>query len=130
MSDKKFIKRYLIEIITIILQICLFYIWPLFAGPTDAMGMVVIMLGGTALLSIANGWISTNKIRFLYCIVTAIIFVPTIPMYYNWSAAIHILWYFALSAVGTILGAGIRWLLEWSHKVEEKLKNKNNKVDM
>ena len=117
------VKQYLTEIITIILQICLFYILPLFAGPTDVMGMVVILLAGTALLSIAVGWISVNKIRFLYCVVAAIVFIPTIPIYYNWSASIHILWYFGLSAVGTVLGAAIRWLLEASHRFEEKLKN-------
>jgi hypothetical protein len=124
MSDKQSIKRYLTEIITMVLQVCLFYILPLFAGPTDAMGMVVLMLGGTALLSIANGWISTNKIRFLYCILAALVFIPTIPIYYNWSAAIHIVWYFLVSLIGTILGACMRWLLEWTHKLEEKFKNK------
>ena len=124
MSAKQSIKRYLTEIITMILQVCLFYILPLFAGPTDAMGMVVLMLGGTALLSIANGWISTNKIRFLYCVFAALVFIPTIPMYYNWSAAIHIVWYFSVSLIGTILGACMRWLLEWTHKLEEKLKDK------
>ena len=124
LSDKKSIKRYLTEIITMMLQVCLFYILPLLAGPTDAMGMVVLMLGGTALLSIANGWISTNKIRFLYCVIAALVFIPTIPIYYNWSAAIHIVWYFLVSLIGTILGACMRWLLEWTHKLEEKFKDK------
>ena len=124
MSAKQSIKRYLTEIITMILQVCLFYILPLFAGPTDAMGMVVLMLVGTALLSIANGWISTNKIRFLYCVIAALVFIPTIPIYYNWSATIHIVWYFLVSLIGTILGACMRWLLEWTHKLEEKIKDK------
>ena len=124
MSAKHSIKRYLTEIITMILQVCLFYILPLFAGPTDAMGMVVLILGGTALLSIANGWISTNKIRFLYCVIAALVFIPTIPIYYNWSAAIPIVWYFLVSLIGTLLGACMRWLLEWTHKLEEKFKDK------
>ena len=124
MSAKQSIKRYLTEIITMILQVCLFYILPLFAGPTDAMGMVVLMLVGTALLSIANGWISTNKIRFLYCVIAALVFIPTIPIYYNWSATIHIVWYFLVSLIGTILGACMRWLLEWTHKLEERFKDK------
>ena len=48
----------------------------------------------------------------------------TIPIYYNWSAAIHIVWYFLVSLIGTILGACMRWLLEWTHKLEEKFKDK------
>lgn len=124
------IKKYLTEIIILVLQVALFYILPLFAGPTDAMGLVVLLLAGTALLSVVVGWISTNKIRFLYFVAVAIVFVPSIPIYYNWTASIHILWYAVLSAAATLVGAGIRWSLEASHKLEERLKNrKKEKTD-
>ena len=36
-------KKYIKEIIILILQLFMFYIFPLFAGPTDAMGMVFLI---------------------------------------------------------------------------------------
>lgn len=97
-------KKYLKEIITILIQILIFYIFPLFAGPTDAMGMVVLMLLATLVLSLILTIISKEKIKYLYPLVVAIIFVPSIFIYYNESALIHSLWYFVSSLLGTILG--------------------------
>lgn len=48
-------KRCLKEIIILLLQLFMFYIFPLFAGPTDAMGMVVLIILATLLLSAVIG---------------------------------------------------------------------------
>ena len=45
-------KRYLKEIVLISLQALIFYILPLFAGPTDAMGLVLLLL--------ISSWISAD----------------------------------------------------------------------
>lgn len=97
-------KKYLKEIITLLIQILIFYIFPLFAGPTDIMGMVVLMLLATLVLSLILTIISKEKIKYLYPLVVAIIFIPSIFIYYNESALIHSLWYFISSLLGTILG--------------------------
>lgn len=97
-------KKYLKEIITLLIQILIFYIFPLFAGPTDIMGMVVLMLLATLVLSLILTIISKEKIKYLYPLVVAIIFIPSIFIYYNESALIHSLWYFVSSLLGTILG--------------------------
>lgn len=97
-------KKYLKEIITLLIQILIFYIFPLFAGPTDIMGMVVLMLLATLVLSLILTIISKEKIKYLYPLVVAIIFIPSIFIYYNESALIHSLWYLVSSLLGTILG--------------------------
>ena len=97
-------KKYLKEIITLLIQILMFYIFPLFAGPTDIMGMVVLMLLATLFLSLILTIISKEKIKYLYPLVVAIIFIPSIFIYYNESALIHSLWYLVSSLLGTILG--------------------------
>lgn len=97
-------KKYLKEIITILIQILIFYLFPLYAGPTDIMGMVVLMLLATLVLSLILTIISKEKIKYLYPLVVAIIFIPSIFIYYNESALIHSLWYFVSSLIGTILG--------------------------
>ena len=54
-------KKYIKEIIILAIQLFMFYIFPLFAGPTDAMGMVVLILLSTFILSIIIGAISKDK---------------------------------------------------------------------
>ena len=97
-------KKYLKEIIVLIIQIIMFYLFPLTAGPTDMMGLVLILLFTTLILSIIIVTISNNKIKYLYPIVVAIIFIPSIFIYYNDSALIHSIWYLVTSLIGLIIG--------------------------
>lgn len=97
-------KRYIKELIIIILQLFMFYIFPQFAGPTDAMGMVFLILLATFILSIIIASISKEKIKYLYPILIAVIFIPTVWIYYNESALIHSIWYLVDSALGCAIG--------------------------
>lgn len=97
-------KKYLKEIIIILIQIILFYILPIFAGPTDIMGLIVLIILGTFILSLVIGIISQKKIKLLYPIITSIIFIPSIFIYYNESAFIHALWYLVIASVGLLIG--------------------------
>lgn len=104
-------KRYLKEIIILQLQLFVFYIFPLFAGPTDVIGMVVLIIFVTLLLSVVIGLISDKKMKYLYPIITAILFVPSVFIYYNETALIHSVWYLVVSSVGMIIGAILRKLI-------------------
>lgn len=98
-------KRFIKEIIILIIQMFMFYIFPLFTGPTDVMGMIVIIIFATLLLSAILGGISKEKIKFLYPIIIAILFVPSVFIYYNETALVHSTWYFVISTIGILLGA-------------------------
>ena len=37
-------KKYLKEILILLIQLFMFYVFPLFAGPTDVMGMIVLLI--------------------------------------------------------------------------------------
>ena len=97
-------KKYLKELIILLIQIIMFYLFPLTAGPTDMMGLVLILLFTTLILSIIIVTISNNKIKYLYPIIVAIVFIPTIYIYYNDSALIHSIWYLVTSLIGLIIG--------------------------
>ena len=97
-------KRFVKEIIILVIQLFMFYIFPLFAGPTDAMGMVFLIICVTLLLSVIMASISKEKIKYLYPIIVSILFIPSIFIYYNETAFVHSLWYFIVSSVGIILG--------------------------
>lgn len=104
-------KNYLKEIFILIIQLFLFYIFPLFAGPTDGMGMVFIIIVGTFILSLSMGSISNKKIKYFYSIICSIIFIPSVFIYYNETALIHSVWYLIVSSVGLIIGSIINKLI-------------------
>ena len=98
-------KKYRKEIIIVILQIFMHCIFPVFAGPGDEMGLVVLLLLSTFMLSFLIGCFSRNKLKFAYPVVPALLFLITIPIYYNVSALIHAVWYLVLSALGLLIGS-------------------------
>ena len=104
-------KKYLKEILILLIQLFMFYVFPLFAGPTDVMGMIVLLILATLLLSILIGSISNLKVKYLYPIIIAIKFVPSVFIYYNETALIHSLWYLAVSSFGLIIGMVIHKLI-------------------
>lgn len=104
-------KKYLKEIIIVLLQLFIFYIYPLFAGFTDVMGMILLIILVTLLLAIILGATSNNKIKYGYPILIALLFIPSIWIYYNESALIHSVWYFVISLVGLLIGIVINKLI-------------------
>ena len=97
-------KKYIKEIVVILLQMFIFYLLPMCMGNIGALGMVFLILLTTFILSIIIGGISKNKIKYFYPIAVAILFIPTIFIYYNESAFVHSLWYFVVSSVGLLIG--------------------------
>ena len=97
-------KKYIKEIIILIIQLLIFYILPLFAGPADTMGLVVLIIFTTFILGIINGCIVKNKTKYFYPLIVSIIFFPSIYIYYNESALIYLLWFLIDSGIGTIIG--------------------------
>ena len=103
-------KRYLKEIIILLLQLFMFYIFPLFAGPTDMMGVVLLIILSTFLLSFVLGCISKERIKYLYPVIISILFIPSVFIYYNDSALIHSIWYLVISSIGIIIGLIINFI--------------------
>ena len=112
-------KKYLKEIIILLLQLFIFYIFPLFAGPTDAMGMVFLIIVSTLILSISIILISKIRIKYLYGILISILFIPSVYLYYNSSALVHSLWYLIVSYIGITLGIIFNYILKKLEKIFE-----------
>ena len=103
-------KRYLKEMIILLIQLFMFYIFPLFAGPTDAMGMVFLIWISTIVLGLLVILLSTKKIKYLYPLVISVLFIPSVFIYYNESALIHAVWYLVISCIGMIVGVIINFI--------------------
>ena len=106
-------KKYWKELPIAAAQVVLFYILPLFAGPTDAMGMVVLILLGTFALGLVLGLVSRSDLKWAFPAFAAVLFLPTIPLYYNFSAMIHALWYLVDGALGLALGSALAAMVRW-----------------
>lgn len=104
-------KKYWKEILILVLQLFMFYIFPLFAGPTDAIGMVVLIILVTFILSLILGAVSGTKLKYLYPVLIAVLFVPSVFIYYNATALIHATWYLVISAVSLAISSFSRWLV-------------------
>ncbi|MBQ8471882.1 MAG: hypothetical protein IJ501_00055 [Bacilli bacterium] len=108
-------KKYYKFLGLLLLQLFMFYVFPMFAGPTDAMGMVFIIIISTFILGFINGFLS-NKIKYLYPVITSILFIPSVFIYYNESALVHSLWYFVVSLIGLSLGVLGSYLINKTSK--------------
>lgn len=113
-------NKYIKEIIILILQLCMFYIFPLFSGPTDAMGMVFLIILTTLLLSLILGIISNLKIKYLYPIAVSLLFIPSVFIYYNESALIYTVWYLAVATIGLAVGTIINIIISKTQRRTQK----------
>ncbi len=100
-------KKYLKEIIIILLQILLFYLAPLLMNADTVIGIILFLLLATFTLTLVLNIISLSKIKYFYPLIVSVIFIPSIFIYYNESAIIHTLWYFIDSLFGMIIGTCI-----------------------
>ncbi len=110
---KRYLRAYRKEQVVILLQAFLFYVFPLFAGPTDMMGLVFLILLGTFVLGVVMGACSGVSLKYLYPLLVSVMFVPTVWIYYNDTAMIHATWYFVVSGAGLLLGLLIRVVVNW-----------------
>ena len=93
------------ELLILLLQFLLFYGYPYFSASAGPMGMVLIILIVTFLLSLFAGLLGRSRLKFLYPAAAALLFVPSVFIHYNESALVHSLWYLVVSSVG--LSAGL-----------------------
>ena len=97
-------KKFWKEILILTMQLFLFYIVPLLIGSTDIIGLVLLLIVGTFILSIIISSISKEKVKYFYPLAVSILFIPSIFIYYNETALIHIVWYFVDSLIGLVMG--------------------------
>lgn len=97
-------KKKLLVIGLILLQIFTFFVAPIAFTKFDVAYVFIGMLLSTFGVSMMMIVVSKNKLRYLYPIVAALIFVPSVPIYYNPSAYFHIIYYFLVSVGGVLMG--------------------------
>ena len=102
--------KYWKETSILLTQILIFYLCPAIVGSAGAIGMVLLMMALTLLLAFVMGIASGYKFKWLYPVLVAVLFIPSVFIYFNESALIHAVWYLVISSVGLSVGAITRWL--------------------
>ncbi len=97
-------KKYSKELLILLIQLLMFYLYPLLVNMDNLFGMILMMILVTFILSIIIGRIQKNKVKYIYPIIISVLFIPTVFIYYNESALIHSLWYLVISFIGIGLG--------------------------
>lgn len=105
-------KKYSKEIIVFVFQVMVFYLIPFTAGPTDGLGLVVVIWFATLLLSIVFGLVSQKKRKIIYPFVVAVLFIPTVYIHYNYTAFGHVIWYLIDSYLGVGIGSLIKMITD------------------
>ena len=113
-------KKYSKEIIVFVFQVMVFYLIPFTAGPTDGMGMIIVLLFSTLILSVIFGAVSKGKVRIIYPFVVAVLFIPTVYIHYNYTAFEHVTWYLIDSYLGVLIGSFIGKISK-ERKINEKV---------
>lgn len=105
-------KHYRKELLLLLIQFLIFYLFPLTAGPTDMMGIVVVLLFSTLILSVLMGILSGHKIKYAFPPAVALLFLPSVFIHYNTTALPHCMWYLIVSLIGLCIGCVIRVLVK------------------
>ncbi len=105
-------KKYLKEMIILLIQLLMFYVMPLTAGPADTMGLVVLIILSVFVLSTVIACISKEKIKYFYPVVISILFIPAVFIYFNESALVYTIWFLVISSVGMGVGTIINMLIK------------------
>lgn len=112
--------RYIKEIVILVLQLLMFYLFPLFSNNIGPIGMVILIIVSVFVLSFVLGLISKERLKIVYPILISVLFIPSVYIYYNDSALVHTLWYFVLSTIGMICGMIVRKMIRNKFKKEKK----------
>ena len=86
-------------IAAIFVQLLILYVPPLLASADEIIGMILWMLIATGILSVVMGMVTAERMKYLYPLAVALVFIPAVFIFYNVSALVHSLWYFCTSMI-------------------------------
>lgn len=97
-------KGYFEELIILILQLLIFYVFPIFAVENEFMGIVVIVLLATFMVALVLGGLSKKRIKYYYPVIVSLFFIPAVSIYDKEFTLMHTFWCLGTTFLGVILG--------------------------
>ena len=106
------IRRYKWEGIILLLQAVVFYGIPLCLLDRDSIGTVLAMVVSTLLLAICLGLLSHSRLRWAYPLLCAVLYLPSVVLFYHQESSVYVIWYFLMSGLGLLMGSMVASFLE------------------
>lgn len=97
-------RKYFVEIVIFILQLVVFYVFPMAAVDNGAKGMIVLIVLATFMAAAGFGGISKYKIKYYYPILTSVLFIPAVYIYNTEFNFIDVLWCLVSAFLGVLIG--------------------------
>ena len=115
-------KKYLKELIIAFIELALIFLFPLIPmGNKDA--HIILLLVITLIVGIVGVAISDKKLKFLFPVLTTILVVPTMFMYYEPRVYGNIFWMFVFSLLAVIIGEVLRFVVLGIIMLVKKVRN-------
>ena len=115
-------KKYLKELIIAFIELALIFLFPLIPmGNKDA--HIILLLVITLIVGIVGVAISDKKLKFLFPVLTTILVVPTMFMYYEPRVDGNIFWMFVFSLLAVIIGEVLRLVVLGIIMLVKKVRN-------
>ena len=92
------------------IQAVIFYIFPLLAGPTEIIALVLMQFLATFILSIVVGLLTKSEMKFVFPVIATLAFIPVIMILMNNTAYVYLVVYAFITVGGVTIGTGIRKL--------------------
>lgn len=98
-------KKYIKEVVLLILQAAAFYVGPLFLVISESKTPPFSLIIASMAISGIIGLLADKKIKLVFPLATAILFAPTVFIYYDQTSLIYILWVFLFTSIGMFMGS-------------------------
>ena len=99
------IRRYKWDGLILLLQAVVFYGIPPCLLERDPIGTVLAMVVSTLLLAICLGLLSHNRLRGTYPLLCAVLYLPSVVLFYHRESVVYVIWYFLMSGLGLLMGS-------------------------
>lgn len=98
-------RKYGKQLAVILGQALLFYLFPPLSKPMGPLAAVFVMAAATFALAVIMGSRTAGRSKWAYPVFAAVLFAPSVFLYYNESALVHTFWYLVISFIGVSIGA-------------------------
>ena len=109
MKQMKKLREMIPYLLVIILD---FYLFPLLIRDTGSAMLILLMVIPLVCFICSLVYVIKNTFSLTYVIITTVLFIPSIPLFYNLTAWVYVMGYGVIAllgnAIGTLLGKTIK----------------------
>lgn len=96
-------KKIILEILLVLMQLITLYVLPVIADATDVMGLVIINIVVSFIISFIYILFSKYHFKYIYPVIILIFSLPTIFIFDN-VCLLYIIYYFISSVIAEVIG--------------------------